>query len=530
MKVVVKLIKHGVQTDRIIKEDRKIHSEEVESIGTFYYKISRTARPDWVDTFFNGRLQCSDKFRIASASGVLLVTRHFDEGDRIFAITFGSGRYLLEDNVTEERFGLRIALNSIQYNSLRSIDFNKMDGVPSIVRNQVSRLTGIENFNIDTQSNLLKSITGSLPENQQDEIGSSMTGADSLAINSNMTVNNVLVKLDQLYGLYKSEMYKQHFAWVDNITAIADNLLIGRLENELFGRINNRNLDNIWIALPTIVDWSKIDHLKYSGRRNNRHEDVDLETALNELFEGRNDIKAYDFKSLSVKSYDGNGTKLREWSLFKCLNGEVRIDDKLYIINEGCWYQIDTNFYAAVERIYRGVEQSDVTFIGWNKREQDGKERFELEKEYNQRLADSNETFCNFDRDLVYPQDNQDKIEFCDVFSKDGQIIHVKRNGGSELLGHLLNQGLVSATLLLTEEFRNKLNTKLIESGKQEWCVPSRSNDFHAGRYSIVYGVMCKDQETDLKIPFFSKVVLKDVVTTLRNYGYSVYMNKIFQN
>ncbi len=36
------------------------------------------------------------------------------------------------------------------------------------------------------------------------------------------------------------------------------------------------------------------------------------------------------------------------------------------------------------------------------------------------------------------------RIEFCDLFSKSKQMIHVKRYGGSSVLSHLFNQGLVS--------------------------------------------------------------------------------------
>lgn len=525
MKVVVKLIKLGIPADQIIKDDRKIHSEVIDNVGTFYYKISKTMMPDWVEDFFCGRLNCADKIRVASAAGVLLVTRRYGDVERIFAITFGSGRFIFQDNVTEDRFGLKVALNSIQHDSLRSIDFNKMDGVPSIVRNQVSRLTKIENFNIDTQSNLLKSITGSLPKDRKEDIGSSMTGSDSLAINSNMTVKNVMEKLDQLYALYQSDAYKRHFAWVDNITAIADKGLITQLEMELFQRINGRVLDNIWMALPTIVDWSAIHHIKYPGRTNQQYDDVSIESALSELYGERNDITPDEFKGSRVKAMDDNGAKYKDWPLFNCLNAEIVIAGNLYLLNDGCWYKVDRNYYDTVNRIYNSVEPSTVQFLKWVPRIEGDKELFELEKEYNKRLADSDNYFCNMDRDLVYPQGNQDKIEFCDVFGREGQLIHVKRKGGSELIGHLLNQGLVSATLLLTEELRRKLNAKLNESGRGAWCVPELDNDFNAGRYSIVYGIMCEGDE--LKIPFFSKVVMKDIVTTLRKYGFKVYLNKI---
>lgn len=527
MKVTIKLIRKNISADNIIKVDRKIHQEVIDGVGTFYYKISHTAKPDWVDDFFQGRLQCAGKFKVASAAGVLLVSRAYNDLNRTFALTFGSGRYILQDNVTEDRFGLRIALNSIQYDSLRSIDFNKMDGIPSIVRNQVSRLTGIENFNINTQVNLLKSITGKLPDDKQIEIGTSMTGADSLSISTDMTINNVLGKLDQLYRLYQSEAYKQHFSWVDNISAIGDYTLRGELDQALFDKINSRETEDIWLALPSIVDWAMVSYLKYSGRNANKHDDVDIDSALAELFEGKEDVKAFDFKTLQVRAYDNNDNRIKEWSLYKCLYGELLKDGKQYVLNDGCWYLVDQNFYTQIENIYHSIMPSDVNFIPWHPRFEDGKEKFELEKEYNKRLADSDAQFCNMDRDLVYLQGNQDKIEFCDVYGIEGQIIHVKRKGGSELIGHLLNQGLVSATLLLTDEFRNKLNARLHESHRDAWIVPEQRNEFNAGNYSIIYGIMSDVGGDDMKLPFFSKVILKEVVGTLKNYGFKVYMNKI---
>lgn len=527
MKSTIKLIKKSVPDDKIIKDDREIHAEVIDNVGIFYYKISTKTKPDWVDGFFLGRLNCRDKIRVASVAGVLLVARPYEAEDRIFAITFGSGRFLLEDNVIEERFGLRIALNSIKYDSLRSIDFKKMEGVPSTVRNQASRLTGIENFNINTQVNLLKSITGTLPDDRQDEIGTSMTGADSLSLSSSMTVNSVTDKLDQLYTLYKSEAYKQHFAWVDNISAIRDSVLISTLDNVLIKKINNRELEDVWLALPAIVDWSEICYLKYSRGDCVEHDDVNLKTAIEDAFVGRNDIQPSDFKNTKVKIYNDQNSIIKEWSLYKCLCGEIIYENKLYILDDGGWFMIDNSFYKAIEQVYNGILPSDVNFIRWRPRIDDGVERFEFEKDYNVRLSDSDEKFCNMDRDLVHLQNDQAKIEFCDVYSQGGHIIHVKRSGGSELIGHMFNQGLVSASLLMTDVFRKKLNEKLKMSHREAWCVPQNRRDFDAGRYCIVFGVLSKDDGERVKIPFFSKVLLREVVTTLRNYGFKIYMNNI---
>lgn len=527
MKTIIKLVKADVPADQIVKDDRKIHSEQVEGVGTFYYKISRTATPEWVSRFFLDRLNCAQKLKAASAAGVLIVTREYDRVQRTFAVTFGSGRYILRDDITEPRFGLRIALNSIQYDSLRSVDYNKMDGVPSIVRNQVSRLTGIEDFNIDTQVNLLKSITGTPPDEQQEEIGSSMTGSDSLALNSSVTVNGILAKLDQLYRLYQSEAYKRHFAWVDNIEAIGDRALIGRLDQKLIEQINARQTENVWMAIPTIVDWAGIQYFKFSGRGSAEYEDISIDAVLRDKFEDRTDLRVAEFKIERVKSYDDNDTLLKEWPLYKCLYAEIREGDSLYLLNDGLWYKIEANFYAEVERAYNSVTAAAIDFVRWRLVERNGKERFELESDYNKRLADSNEDFCDMDCEYIRPVPGQSKIEFCDVFTKAGQIIHVKRKGGSELLGHMLNQGRVSGELLLTEDFRQKLNRQLNENHYEDWHLPESNNDFRAGRYSIVYAVMSKEDADRPSMPFFSKVILRDTVKTLRGFGYQVYLNNI---
>lgn len=51
------------------------------------------------------------------------------------------------------------------------------------------------------------------------------------------------------------------------------------------------------------------------------------------------------------------------------------------------------------------------------------------------------------------------RVEFCDLYSKSLDIVHVKQYGGSSVLSHLFNQAVVSAECFLYEStFRDKLN------------------------------------------------------------------------
>ena len=70
-----------------------------------------------------------------SISACLLVKRR----GRYFALTFGlGGRFLIRENVLEEKFGLYATLNSSKEDSFRSIDKQSLDAIGSQSRTQLS--------------------------------------------------------------------------------------------------------------------------------------------------------------------------------------------------------------------------------------------------------------------------------------------------------------------------------------------------------------------------------------------------------
>jgi uncharacterized protein (TIGR04141 family) len=51
-----------------------------------------------------------------STGAVLLITAN----GRVFAVTFGFGHLMLQSGVADERFGLKVTLNAVDHNQLRS--------------------------------------------------------------------------------------------------------------------------------------------------------------------------------------------------------------------------------------------------------------------------------------------------------------------------------------------------------------------------------------------------------------------------
>ena len=144
------------------------------------------------------------------------------------------------------------------------------------------------------------------------------------------------------------------------------------------------------------------------------------------------------------------------------------------------------------------------------------------EPEYNEYIAiNYANDFDLMDTKTIHIGGGRSSIEFCDLFSK--QLIHVKKYGGSSVLSHLFQQGVVSGELFISSDiFRGKVNDRLSNDYKLE-NVKNRPN---STEYEICFAIM-SDVPGDLHLPFFSKVVMKNAVKRLRAYGYKVTKKKI---
>jgi uncharacterized protein (TIGR04141 family) len=132
-------------------------------------------------------------------------------------------------------------------------------------------------------------------------------------------------------------------------------------------------------------------------------------------------------------------------------------------------------------------------------------------------------TYALMDRKNILYGGGASKIEFCDLYTRRNEIVHVKRYGGSGTLSHLFAQGSVSATLFLSDQrFRKEIN-KLLPTSHRLRTVdgPPQANN-----YEIAYAIASK-ASGPLGLPFFSRVTLRHTYKQLQNMGYRVTLNKI---
>ena len=255
--------------------------------NTLYYKVLPERSPKWVKNFFGDNIPDDEPFKSKSTSAVILYEIAMPENtSRIFAVCFGYGRSLLNSNVLERRFGLLVTLNAVKPDLLRSIDINTLDSIPLNSRVQSSNLASIDNFNIDVEKDLLKSVAGI---SEQDNVGGLLSGTDSLSLSTENKYDDMSEILRSCYELYKSEQYKDNFEWVDQIQAIKDKELIEGLDIEMLSKLNAVNNENIWISLPEIIDWNTTDCFKLKS--DERYSDINIDILKSEYGENLSTIK-----------------------------------------------------------------------------------------------------------------------------------------------------------------------------------------------------------------------------------------------
>lgn len=506
------LIKEDFKSsDQIITDNPRIkeHTIEVDgvAVGQLFVQRIPPKPPRWA-CFFDGCIDVSEIGNVATTSAVLLV----ENNGRMFAITFGHGRYLLKTDCWEERFGLRVTLNCIDENKVRCIDKKTFDAITKQSKEQASRDALPQDFGLDIEQDLLRAVTG---KPVRELHGARMSGMDSLHVAIKAEISDVSDLLSEYYVKFNDDTYKKTFPWVDHIAEVKSKGLIADLDKNLADHVRDGKHQKIWLSVPEIIDWDDVSGFRYSLRANKpEFSDIHLDKFIESLDDNA-DINIDLLKARRIHCISNEGFEKYKWTAYKCLYGEISLNSKIYLLSGGKWYIVDTDYVQTVNDSFRTTPQYEKTLPGYDHMS---------ETEYNSRVASlSPNDYALMDRKFIYHGGGQSKFEFCDLYTLKKDIIHVKRYGGSSVLSHLFAQGLNSAELFQTDpEFRQKVNAKLPEA----YQIPDPLKRPEYGEYRVVYAIV-SDIDGDLELPFFSKLSLKNARRRMEGFGYKVALSKI---
>lgn len=478
--------------------------------GHFVAKPRLTKRPWWLD-FISSHVDDAEALSglfNSSTSAVLFITA----SERLFAVTFGHGRNLLEPTAYERDFGLKVVLNTVAPDQLKSIDARTYDELTVHTRRDVSRGSAIEAFGLDVSRDLVRSVTG---QPSDETLARRVTGSDSLALRSRVQVPEIPALLVRLLEAYQSNHYKERFAWVDHLRPVKDPAEIAELNQALVAVLRSREIDDLHLAPPEPMNWERTEGFRLSTEPSDTelHADPPISAYLDSL-ENPNEIDVERLKRDKVIAVGSDqGEIFAQWPVFRCLVFEAKIGERLFALSAGDWYSIDTDFAAEVEAFANSIPELDVSLPDAAPGSGEGA--------YNE-LAASEVDALNMDQKLV-PVAGGDPVELCDLLTRSKQFIHVKKRGSSSTLSHLFMQGVVSGELLFRDQrFRDAARTKVdgLDSSFTE-SVPSARPQPEECEVGFVV-ITRSDRSTRLTLPFFSLISMRTAVEQLQDRGYKV--------
>ena len=130
---------------------------------------------------------------ISSGSSAVLLVR---TAGRLFAITFGYGRGLLNREACEDKFGLLVTLNSIDSSRIRTLESRSLDAVPRLMSEQASYGGTIDSFGINVEHDLVRSLGGAPADSS---LGKRLGGTAALSVKVSTTLDEIPKLLTMYY-------------------------------------------------------------------------------------------------------------------------------------------------------------------------------------------------------------------------------------------------------------------------------------------------------------------------------------------
>lgn len=462
--------------------------------------------PPWARLFTADSQVEVSEFGASSNVGAVFVVR---VSGATFLISFGTGFHLLKQESIERDFGLKVTLNSVDPDKLRSLDKASYDHNPLNSRTQSTRDVDIFNLHLDSEIEMLYAVTGA---SLVKEFGSHVTGRDALTIAVEAKLSDIPAILSKSIKQYRSNL-PDKFSWVENINRVRDYDEIEILDLELDQYLSSNNVANFWLGEPEIVDWEvQIGYSFDMYQKTLRHVILSIDDYIKYLGGVAPTVEL--MKSNLVHVNNNEYQSVKSWPVYRCLYAEIKFGNDHYILRNGVWYKINCDFVSAVDDYLSDIDIHPYSFPVYS---------HDDEGDYNEYVVKTKKGFCLMDKNNIQIGGPYDKLEHCDLIKDGNEFVHVKLYRSSSTLSHLFSQGFVAAEAFIKDsDYREKLNPKL--PGSIKLIDPKKRPD--PSKYGVVYAIATtKDLPADL--PFFSKVTLKNSLKTLRALNYNISLSKI---
>lgn len=484
--------------------------------GELFYRTSEDDYyPSWVDRFFGADKLGEDKKKLSTRNlSAVFFTQITVKGEIItFAVAFGNGRYLIKKDFIQHDFGLITSRHAIDASRINCMRTTTYDG--NIKDKTIRSVDDIRqsDFFLNTNTDVLTAVSGKVRGEKTGDLlkDRPIGGKNSVMISAYVDVNNLKEFLGQLYTQYVSDG-AEGVRYESNIKQLETEEEISSAEQLLQKAIDNHDKeDGLFLNLP-------IDDLERKEKIIGfTIEGDEYKKLTKDIFKKYTTVKELKEITASVKFEDEeDGMK---YTLFDFIYAELEQAEQCFILADRKFFRVAKGYKQRVEDFYKDVKVETITGVT----EWDGRS----EGDYNENQKDG--SILVLDEKFVYPE-HRDRFEVCDLLTNDKHIVHVKIFGvASQPLGHLFNQGMLSAQCMADDEIRPLIQDKI----KEVQTKGAKLNDFSIEPgfkpedYTVTFLILCSGEkkiDTDgrPKIPFLAKAVFKENCTIINGLGYKV--------
>lgn len=446
---------------------------------------------------------------------------------RIFAFLFGHARFLLDQSLFVTDFGLKVVMNVVDPDKLRSLDAATLEETPVQTRKQVSRVSALELFDMNRDADMLRALTG-FPKEVLDDgtvprIGKQISGSASLVIRPAIHFYELGDLAKELLGFYERNDYQKHgFDWVDHLRPVKDRTVIDQLDTLLLDAIHNQETDLLSLTPPETVDWQEIESVRFGSSKKKTYPHFLIE----ELYDYKPDPTVWSIETLKSCNVSllgaTSGEPRYKFPLYRCLSFGCPHEKKQYVLTSGAWFNIDVDFAQRITDYIDGIPESTITLRPFAKIPDKD------EGTYTDRICKGTPEFALMDKKLVRPTNARSSIEVCDIFTSSKQFVHIKPYKGSSNLSHLFAQGQVSADLYQGDPgFRTQAKRKVATTRRGiAKLIQTGAGMVQVSEYEVVFAIIKKKPKPGLKwqhsLPFFAQLHLMQTATALRSKTFQV--------
>jgi uncharacterized protein (TIGR04141 family) len=449
-----------------------------------------------------------------SPGGLLFIRRK----GRAFVLTFGHAWMRLRNEWLEHDFGRRVALNLMKEDSLIELRTEQVFAKWHLASERAPRGSYVDSFGVEFDRDMVSVVEGLSTEVL---FGRTIRGGTSLR--ANIDIDDLAPLLDRALKQFGSKAYQKRWPDIDNLAAVRDPVVVGRLEKDLDAELaagqgakkvtlftpQQRKGDALIVSSYVVGRLSKTPPLTpyltfaaWEGHAKKRGLPLNVTTA----------------KTMSVHMMDENVQELGECNVFECFGYEGTINNKPYVLSSGIWFEVVPSFLKRTNDTVKAIPAPTKTLPAWNQKDDEGT--------YNASCAVADKSLLHFDKKDVWYGGGQSRFEFCDLMHLSSKRLYfVKVPSKSSGMSHLVEQTRRTVELFFGPDpgFRTALQAKIkkLDAKADISWAGARPRP---GEWKLCFVSMGR---AAIQLPFFARCSLANAYRDLRYPGHDVEYLKV---